>query len=143
MGDEEEEGPRPFGDPGPPGQTRRPSGERASPDGAKERQNNQPCFPFSCGHPCEGPKENPPHCYRQHRALTNEEKLKRDKIEEATLKAGKTLPCNRAPKQASAAAAANINAAAGETWAGTETERALQEFARDGSWRPSLLGASV
>ena len=29
------------------------------------------------------------------------------------------------------------------TWAGTETERALQELARDGSWHPSLLGALV
>ena len=29
------------------------------------------------------------------------------------------------------------------TWAGTETERAPQQLARDRSWHPSLLGALV
>ena len=84
---------------------------RESSAAAKERQKNQVCFVFSRGLPCKKEKENPP-CYRQHRALTDPEKLARDKYEQALEKAGKTIPYARTPAQAQAAAA-NVKAANG------------------------------
>ena len=70
-------------------------------------------FPFSRGLACKREKENPP-CYRQHRALTDAEKLSRDKYEQALEKAGKLIPYARTPAQAQAAAA-NVKAANGGT----------------------------
>ena len=78
-----------------------------------ERQKNQVCFPFSRGLACKREKENPP-CYRQHRALTDAEKLTRDKYEQAFERAGKPIPYARTPAQAQSAEA-NVKTANGGT----------------------------
>ena len=100
--------------PGPPEAGRSPGpNNRETSAAAKERQKNQVCFVFSRGLPCKREKENPP-CYRQHRALTDPEKLSRDKYEQALERAGKPIPYARTPAQAQAAAA-NVKAANGGT----------------------------
>ena len=92
-----------------PAGARNPKKERTRSQSAqsRERQSKLVCYPFSRGsHNCRGPKDG---CYKQHRALTAEEKLKRDKYEEAKLKAGKSLGYERTTQQANAAAA-NVQA---------------------------------
>eukprot|EP00959_Pyramimonas_sp_CCMP1952_P194568 4068734-Pyramimonas_sp.AAC.1 len=51
---------------------------------------------------CKGPPDG---CYRQRRGLTDAEKIRRDKFEEAQLKAGKSLGYQRTTRQADSAAA--------------------------------------
>ena len=80
---------------------------RSQSDRSRERQSKMVCYPFSrAAHNCRGAKDG---CYKQHRALSDAEKLKRDRYEEAQLKAGKSLGYERTTKQANAAAA-NVQA---------------------------------
>eukprot|EP00959_Pyramimonas_sp_CCMP1952_P270083 5646071-Pyramimonas_sp.AAC.1 len=61
---------------------------------------------------CKGPRSG---CYKKRRGLTDAEKIKRDKCEEAQLRAGKTLGCQRTSRQADSAAASAGHAVQGET----------------------------
>ena len=61
------------------------------------------CFAFSRDAAnCKGPEDG---CYKQHRRLTDAEKLKRDQVEQSRVKAGKPIGYPRSADQASAAAA--------------------------------------
>ena len=83
----------------------RPKGQRtrSQSERAREREKNMVCYPYSRNPAnCKGPKAG---CYKNHRGLSDAEKLKRDKYEEARLAAGKSLGYERTAAQAQAAAA--------------------------------------
>eukprot|EP00959_Pyramimonas_sp_CCMP1952_P218800 4575219-Pyramimonas_sp.AAC.1 len=75
------------------------------------KESTLPCYAYSRGPKnCRGPLDD---CNRQHRGLTDAEKLKRDEYEQARLDAGQSLGYERAVKQANAAAA-NVSSSAGD-----------------------------
>ena len=79
---------------------------RSQSDRSREKNSKLICFAYSRGSQnCKGPKDG---CYKQHVAdkdMTHKQRLARDKVEEAKLKAGKSLGYSRSVQQANAAAA--------------------------------------
>eukprot|EP00959_Pyramimonas_sp_CCMP1952_P080891 1689879-Pyramimonas_sp.AAC.1 len=69
---------------------------------------------------CEGPQSG---CYKLRRGLSEAEKIKRDRCEEAQLKAGKSLGYQRTSRGADSAAANASDASPGDAPRSREIER--------------------
>eukprot|EP00959_Pyramimonas_sp_CCMP1952_P103275 2159869-Pyramimonas_sp.AAC.1 len=85
---------------------------RSQSNRSRGKESTLPCYAYSWDPKnCRGSLDG---CNGQHRGLTDAEKLKRDKYEQAKLDSGQSLGYERTAKQANAAAA-NVSSTAGDS----------------------------